>query len=151
MTTVAPSTALDLEAPEDGVLALDAGVLPLLPARLPDLRPAEFRAFVEEVAVRVSVALDLTGLDAQYEVSTEVSDSGGAPEGERAVFFEDGEGEQLPVYVSCGADGLAFVAVGREDGEVLVVSGPYRADGLDALVASVAAAIEREVPRPTFH
>lgn len=150
MSTVAPMTIAEADAVEDGVVA-EAAAMPLLPAARAGLPPSEFRAFVEEVAVQVAVALDLTGLEEQYEVSTEVPDGTPCPDGERAVFFEDGEGEQLPVYVSCGADGLAFVAVGREDGEVLIVSGPHLRGGFDALVDAVAAAIEREVPRPTFH
>lgn len=172
MTRVAETTRSEADAADEAALALgpealQAGVLPLpdedFPGALADpMGRAAFSAYLDEVAVVVSVALDYLGMEEQFDTvvkpfsaDPELGDLHQTEDAERVVGFVDAEGSDLPVYVSCGSNGIIFVVVGRTgpDGEedAVFVSPPRTLAEADALLADVVQAMEREIPRPTLH
>ncbi len=172
MTRVAETTRAEADAADEAALALgpeglQAGVLPLPDEDFPGalaspMGRAAFAAYLDEVAVVVSVALDYLGMEEQFDTvvkpfssDPELGDLYQAEDAERVIGFVDEDGADLPVYVSCGSDGVLLVVVGREgpDGEedAVFVSPPRTLAEADALLADVVHALEREVPKPTLH
>lgn len=120
----------------------------------------ELSQLVDEVAVHLSVALALAGVEDTFEVDATREEPGESAQGDlwspetdecaRLIKFVDAEGAQLPVYVSCLDDGLLLCVVSHEDG-THAYADPRTMKEIDDLVDDVRRAIEAEIPTPTYH